>query len=431
MRDRSIRSTAVTVFQRNTLDNGLRVLTADLPYAQSVAVIVTLAAGSRYETDETSGIAHFSEHMFFKGTEQRPSAKEIAGAIDAIGGEFNAFTGKEYTVYYVKCAAEHRDVALDVLVDMLRNSLFEAEEIEREKGVIVEEMNMYYDTPRDFIGSVYEHLLWGDQPLGRDIIGSKETVRGATRDTFMGYLDRWYKPSRIVLGVGGRVGDDLLERAQDLLGDLSDAETGEPEATLPHANGRVRVHTKQSEQAHVSIGVHSLPLDHPDKYALQLLATVLGGGMSSRLFSEVRERRGLAYYVYGLNHSYSDAGTLYSQAGVDITRIDDAVSTIAGELRKIATEPLPAEELQKARNFAKGRFVLQLESPQGLMLFGLRKEVLERETPDPDEVLRGLDAVTADDVARVASELITPEHLRLAVIGPFDDASRFEPLLDG
>jgi predicted Zn-dependent peptidase len=430
MRDRSIRSTAVTVFQRNTLDNGLRVLTADLPYAQSVAVIVMLAAGSRYETDETSGIAHFSEHMFFKGTEQRPSAKEIAGAIDAIGGEFNAFTGKEYTVYYVKCAAEHRDVALDVLVDMLRNSLFEAEEIEREKGVIVEEMNMYYDTPRDFIGSVYEHLLWGDQPLGRDIIGSKETVRGATRDTFMGYLDRWYKPSRIVLGVGGRVGDDLLERAQDLLGDLSDAETGEPEPTLPHANGRVRVHTKQSEQAHVSIGVHSLPLDHPDKYALQLLATVLGGGMSSRLFSEVRERRGLAYYVYGLNHSYSDAGTLYSQAGVDITRIDDAVSTIAGELRKIATEPLPAEELQKARNFAKGRFVLQLESPQGLMLFGLRKEVLERETPDPDEVLRGLDAVTAADVARVASELITAEHLRLAVIGPFDDPTRFEPLLD-
>ena len=419
------------MFQRDTLDNELRVLTADLPYAQSVAVLVMLAAGSRYETDETSGIAHFSEHMFFKGTEKRPSAKEIAGAIDAIGGEFNAFTGKEYTAYYVKCAAEHRDVALDVLVDMLRNSRFEAEEIEREKGVVVEEMNMYYDTPRDFIGSVYEHLLWGDQPLGRDIIGSKETVRGATRETFMGYLDRWYKPSRMVLGVAGRIGDDLLERAQELLGDLTDSETGEPEPTTPYANGRVRVHTKQSEQAHVSLGVHSLPLDHPDRYAIQLLATVLGGGMSSRLFSEVRERRGLAYYVYGLNHSYSDAGTLYSQAGVDITRIDDAVATIAGELRKIATEPLPAEELEKARNFAKGRFVLQLESPQGLMLFGLRKEVLERQLPDPDEVLRGLDAVTADDVARVASELITPDRLRLAVIGPFDDASRFEPLLDG
>jgi predicted Zn-dependent peptidase len=431
MRDRSIRSSAVTVFQRDTLDNGLRVLTADLPYAQSVAVILMLAAGSRYELAESSGIAHFSEHIFFKGTEKRPSAKEIAGAIDAIGGEFNAFTGKEYTAYYVKCAAEHRDVALDVLVDMLRNSRFAEEEIEREKGVVIEEMNMYYDTPRDFIGSVYEHLLWGDQPLGRDIIGSKETVRGATRDTFMGYLDRWYKPSRMVLGVAGRIGDDLLERAQELLGDLEDAETGEPEPTVPHADGRVRVHTKQSEQAHVSLGVHSLPIDHPDRYAIQLLATVLGGGMSSRLFSEVRERRGLAYYVYGLNHSYIDAGTLYSQAGVDIARIDDAVATIAGELRKVAAEPLPTEELEKARNFAKGRFVLQLESPQGLMLFGLRKEVLERRLPDPDEVLQGLDAVTSEDVARVASELITPDRLRLAVIGPFDDASRFEPLLDG
>jgi predicted Zn-dependent peptidase len=421
----------VTVFQRDTLDNGLRVLTADLPHAQSVAVLVMLAAGSRYETDDALGIAHFSEHMFFKGTEQRPSAKEIAGAIDAIGGEFNAFTGKEYTTYYVKCAAEHRDVALDVLVDMVRNSRLEPEEIEREKGVIVEEMNMYYDTPRDFIGGVYENLLWGDQPLGRDIIGTKETIRGATRETFTSYLDRWYKPSRMVLGVAGRIGDGLLERAQELLGDLVDGETGEPAPTAPHANGRVDVHTKQSEQAHVVLGVPSAPLDHPDRYAIQLLATALGGGMSSRLFTEVRERRGLAYYVYGLNHSYTDAGTLYSQAGVDIARIDDAVATIAGELRKVAAEPLPPEELEKARNFAKGRFVLQLESPQGLMLFGLRKEVLEHRLPDPDEILRGLDAVTSDDIARVASELITADRLRLAVIGPFDDPSRFEALLDG
>jgi predicted Zn-dependent peptidase len=421
----------LTIFQRNTLDNGLRVLTADLPHAQSVAVLVMLAAGSRYETAETSGIAHFSEHMFFKGTERRPTAKEIAGAIDAIGGEFNAFTGKETTTYYVKCAAEHRDVALDVLVDMIRNARFPDEEIEREKGVIIEEMNMYYDTPRDFIGGVYEQLLWGDQPLGWDIIGRKETIRDATRDTFMGYLDRWYKPSRMVVGIAGRIGDDVLERVQELLGDLADADTGEPEPAAAQANGRIIVHTKQSEQAHVSLGVHSLPLDHPDRYALQLLATALGGGMSSRLFSEVRERRGLAYYVYGLNHSYTDAGTLYAQAGVDIARIDDAVSTIAAEIRKIAAEPLGAEELEKARNFAKGRFVLQLESPQGLMMFGLRKEVLEQRLPDPADVLRGLDAVTSDDIARVATDLIGADRLRLAVIGPFEDSARFEPLLDG
>ena len=420
----------MSVYRRDVLDNELRVLTTDLPHAQSVTVMVMLAAGSRYETAETNGIAHFAEHMFFKGTERRPSARQIAGEIDAIGGEFNAFTGKEYTGYYVKCAAEHRDVALDVLVDMLRNSRFVEEEIEREKGVIVEEMNMYFDTPRDFIGGVYEELLFGDQPLGWDIIGRKETVRGATRDTFTSYLDRWYRPSRMVLGVAGRTGDDVLERAQELLGDLEPAETGDAPPVVPYANGRVRVFTKQSDQAHVCLGVHSHPLEHPDRYALQLLATVLGGGMSSRLFTEVRERRGLAYYVYGLNHSYTDAGSLYAQAGVDITRIDEAVSTIAAELRTIAAEPVPADELEKARNFAKGRFVLQLESPQGLIVHGLRREVLENRAVEPEEVLAGIDAVTAEDVGRVASDLLSSERLRLAVIGPFEDAARFEALLD-
>src|SRR5438874_6850651 len=197
----------MSVFERRALSNGVRVLTAPMPQAQSVTCSLMLAAGSRYETPDTNGIAHFAEHMFFKGTERRPTAKDIAGEIDSIGAEFNAFTGKEYTGYYVKCAAEHRDVALDVLVDMLRHSRFDPNEIEREKGVIVEEMNMYYDTPRDFIGGVYEQLLYDDQPLGWDIIGRKETVRGASRDTFTSYVDRWYKPSRMVVGIGGKVGE--------------------------------------------------------------------------------------------------------------------------------------------------------------------------------------------------------------------------------
>jgi len=419
----------MSTFERHVLDNGLRVLTANLPYAQSVTCMVMLAAGSRYETAETNGIAHFSEHMFFKGTERRPTARQIAGEIDAIGGEFNAFTGKEYTAYYVKCAAEHRDVALDVLVDMLRNSRFDAAEIEREKGVIVEEMNMYFDTPRDYIGGVYEELLYGDQPLGWDIIGRRETVRGADRETFLDYLGHWYRPARMVLGVAGRTGDDVLERAQELLGDLAPAQTGDPAPAQPFANGRVKVFTKQSDQAHVCIGVHSYPLEHPDRYVLQLLATVLGGGMSSRLFTEVRERRGLAYYVFGMNHSYTDAGSLYAQAGVDIKRIDEAVGTIASELRKIAAEPVPTEELEKARNFAKGRFVLSLESPQGLILYGMRKEVLERRVPDPEELLAALDAVTVEDVQRVAQDVIAGDRLRLALIGPFEDAQHFDALL--
>src|SRR5690242_11500471 len=400
-----------------------------MPEAQSVTCMLMLAAGSRYETPETNGIAHFSEHMFFKGTERRPTARQIAGEIDAIGGEFNAFTGKEYTAYYVKCAAEHRDVALDVLVDMLRNAKFDADEIEREKGVIVEEMNMYFDTPRDYIGGVYEELLYGDQPLGWDIIGREEPVRNATRDTFMSYLDRWYHPSRIVLGVGGNIGDGLDERVRELLGDLPAQDTPEPGPVQPYTNGRVKVFTKQSDQAHVILGVPSYPLEHPDRYALQVLSTVLGGGMSSRLFTEVRERRGLAYYVFSTNHSYTDAGSLYSQAGVDIDRIDDAVGTVATELRKMASEPVPEDELRKAKNFAKGRFVLQIESPHGLLMFGLRREVLEGSAPEPEEVLAGVEAVTAEDVQRVAQDLIRDEALRLAVIGPFDDAERFEKLL--
>jgi len=419
---------AMPVFERRELRNGLRVLTAPMPQAQSVSCFVMLAAGSRYESAETNGIAHFAEHMFFKGTERRPSARDIAGEIDAIGGEFNAFTGKEYTGYYVRCAAETRDVALDVLVDMLRHSKFDQEEIEREKGVIVEEMNMYYDTPRDFVGGVYESLLYGDQPLGWDIIGRKETVRAATRETFTDYLDSWYVPERMVVGVGGRIGDGLDEKLEELLGDLERRETGTALPVAAANGGRVKVHTKDSDQAHLVLGVRSRPIDDPDRYVLQLLATVLGGGMSSRLFTEVRERRGLAYYVFGTNHAYTDTGSLYSQAGVDINRIDDAVSTIVEQFRLLASEPVPPDELEKARNFAKGRFVLQLESPHGTIMFGLRREVLEGRAEEPQAVLDALDTVTAEDVQRVAQEILD-DGPYLAVIGPFDDAGRFEQLL--
>jgi predicted Zn-dependent peptidase len=420
----------VNVFEKTVLPNGLRVLTADMPHAKSVACFIMLAAGSRYETPETNGIAHFAEHMFFKGTEKRSTARQIAGEIDAIGGEFNAFTGKEYTGYYVKCAAEHRDTALDVLVDMLRHSKFDPDEIDREKGVIVEEMNMYYDTPRDYIDGVYDELLYGDSPLGWDIIGRKETVRSATREMFLSYLDSWYRAPRMVAGLAGAIGDDAVSRLGELLGDVPDGSSASPPVVDMDVNGSsVKVHSKQSDQAHVRLGVLSYPIDHPDRYALNLLSTALGGGMSSRLFTEVRERRGLAYYIYGYNQGYTDTGTLYAQGGVDIQRIDEAVQTIAREFQRIADEPLEQEELDKARNFAKGRLVLSLEDPKGTILFGLRSEVLEGRVREPDEALAGFDAVTTEDVQRVAQDVIGGDRLRLAVIGPFDEAARFEELL--
>jgi predicted Zn-dependent peptidase len=424
-------ATGGLVFERTTLPNGVRLLTAPMPHVQSTSCFLMFSAGSRFETEETNGIAHFAEHMFFKGTERRPTSRDIAGEVDSIGGEFNAFTGKEYTGYYVKCAAEHAPTAFDVLTDMIGHSRFDPDEIEREKGVIIEEMNMYFDTPRDFMSGLYESLLYGDQPLGWDIIGRKETVRAATRETFLDYIDRWYKPTRLVVGVGGRFDGELLARVEELVSEFAPGEQAGPDPVVlsSYDEPRVIVHTKQSDQAHISLGVPSYPLAHPDRYVLQLLATVLGGGMSSRLFTEVRERRGLAYYVFGINNSYTDAGSLYSQAGVDINRIDEAVETIVNELRRIADEPVPADELEKARNFTKGRFVLQLESPHGTIMFGLRREVLEGRATEPSEVLEALDTVTAEDIQRVAQDVIARNALNLAVIGPFDDEERFRTLI--
>jgi predicted Zn-dependent peptidase len=421
----------MNVYERQTLSNGLRVLTAPLPHAQSVACYVMLAAGSRYEDEGNRGIAHFAEHMFFKGTEKRPTARDLSMEVDKIGGEFNAFTSKEYTGYYIRCAGEERDVALDVLVDMLRNSKFDTEELEREKGVIIEEMNMYMDTPRDYVSSVYEELLFGANPLGWETLGTRETIKSASRQTFLDYLGHWYTPQRMVVGVSGMIGDDLLPTLEGLLGDMPGNGSGTPAPAQVERSPKpkVHVHRKDSDQANVCLGIPTYPIDHPDRYALQLLGTVLGTGMSSRLFLEVRERRGLAYYVYAMNSAFTDTGTLFSQAGVDLQRAEEAVEVIATEFRKLAEEPVPSEELEKARALAKGRFVLQTESPNGLILFGLRREVLEGQAAEPTEVLAGLDAVTADDVLRVAQDVIGGQGMRLAVIGPFDDPSKFEALL--
>jgi predicted Zn-dependent peptidase len=315
---------------------------------------------------------------------------------------------------------------------MIRHSKFDPEEIEREKGVILEEMNMYFDTPRDYIGSVYEALMFGDNPLGWETLGTKDTIKEATRDTFTDYINRWYTPDRMVVGVSGMVGDDLIPTLERMFGEMP--ANGRAELDSPaQQNGAdgpyVRVHKKDSDQAQICIGVPSLPLEHPDRFALQLLATVLGSGMSSRLFLEVRERRGLAYSVHGSNHSYTDAGTLYSQAGVDLARIDDAIKVIVEQFQRMADEPVPSDELEKARAFAKGRFVLHTESPQGLIMFGLRREVLEGQAIEPEEILAELDKITVEDVQRVGQELIDRKALHLAVIGPFDDDERFASLL--
>jgi predicted Zn-dependent peptidase len=409
-----------------TLPNGVRVLTGPMPGAKSVAVMVMLAAGSRYENRDNNGIAHFAEHMFFKGTKRRPTAKDISAEVDGIGGEFNAFTSKEYTGYYIKCAAEHRELALDVLADQLLASKFDPDEVEREKGVIIEELNMYVDTPRDHVDSVYDSLLYGDQPLGWDIIGRKETIRAATRQTFLDYLDAWYVPRRIVVGAAGAVDGSFADEVRRHFGELSDRPSGTPlPAELEQAKPRVALETRDSDQAHLRFGVPGLPTTHLDRYVMMVVAALLGGGMSSRLFIEVRERLGLAYYVFCHHQPYDDTGTLFCQAGVDVERIDLALETIAREFGKLAKERVAEDELRRVKNYLKGRLVLQLEDPRGLITFGLRREVLEDRLADPDEVLAGVEAVSAEDVQRLAAELIRTEALNFALVGPFDDEARF------
>jgi predicted Zn-dependent peptidase len=315
---------------------------------------------------------------------------------------------------------------------MLRHSKFDPEEIDREKGVILEEMNMYQDTPRDHIGTVYDTLMYGDNPLGWEVLGTRDTIRAASHDTFLEYVDEWYTPERMVVGVAGMVGDGLEPMLQDLLGDMSPNGSRKPApAQLDRPAGpRVAVHHKDAEQAHLILGVPSYPIDHPDRYAMQLLSAVLGSGMSSRLFLEVRERRGLAYYVHGFNHAYTDAGSLLSQAGVDIKRIDEAIKVIVEQFNRMASETVPSDELEKSRSMIKGRFVLRTEGPQGLIMYGLNREVLEGEALEPEEYLKKIDEVSAEDVQRVAQDLIAKDKLHLAVIGPFEDEEHFSDVLD-
>jgi predicted Zn-dependent peptidase len=421
----------VTVFEKQVLANGVRVLTARMAHAQSMACFLGFAAGSRYENAETAGTAHFVEHMLFCGTERRPSMTALSAEVDALGAQFNASTRKESTVYYVRCTTEHVAQALDILVDMTRNSTFDPAEVEREKGVIGEEMNMIYQSPREYVDEIFEALVYGDRPLGRPVIGTKDTVGAADRDTLVGFVRDWYTASRLVVGIAGGVEDDLLGPVEELLGDLPGGEGSFEPAGLDGSAQRVALEHNESDQADLALGAPTFRLDHPDRYVLAILRALLGGGMSSRLYGELVSNRGLAYTISTVAQSYADVGTIWAQGGVNAEKAEEAVAAIAAEFSRLANEPVPSDELEKAQNYARGNFVFQVETPQGLMSYGVRRELVETGSPEPSAALEGLSAVTAEDVQRVARDVFAPGALRLAVVGPFDDADRFERLLDG
>lgn len=420
-------------FEKKVLTNGLRAIVVPMPSFESATVMVMVGAGSRYETHQNNGISHFLEHMAFKGTKRRPSALDISTLIDGMGGEFNAFTGKETTGYYIKSQKTHVGTSLDVLSDMLQNSLLDPAEIEKEKGVIIEEINLYEDMPMRKIGDIYENLLYGDTPLGWDIAGEKDVIRAITREDFVSYMASLYSADNMtVIVAGGVETKEAFAQIEQYFGGMQQFSTKKADSIKENqAKPELLVREKKTEQIHIALGVRTIDLDSPKRYPLSLLAAILGGGMSSRLFHEVREKRGLAYYVRSSSDEYKDAGTFVSTAGVDPKRVLDAVEVMMAEYRKVAEGAMQIgkDEFTKAKEFIKGHMVLEIEDSKAVAGYYAHQELLENEVLNPDEVLAKIDAIKVDEVEAVGKEFFVNAGLNLALIGHFEDRQKLESLL--
>ena len=417
--------------KKETFKNGLRLVTKKLANTNSVTVLILTASGSRYETKKINGISHFLEHMFFKGAKKYKNAKEVSSAIDAVGGDFNAFTGKEYVGYYVKVASRHQNVAMDVLSDMLVHSKFDQKEIDKERGVILEEYNMYQDTPMYQVGWDFERLMYGDQPMGWDQVGTKELISSVMHDDFVKYKTALYTPDNIVISVVGNVDhDDVVKQTQKYFKFGNEKKAFEFEKLLPNNDkSRVHLHHKKTEQAHVVVGFPAYEEEHKDHYVEKVLSVILGGNMSSRMFLAVRESKGLAYYVQTSTDDYLDTGIISTRAGVDVKRAHLAVDAICEEYRKIRGEVVPDAELTKAKEYLKGKLVLRLEDSEEYAHLIGKYELLHGEKKTPEELMESIDKVTAADVARVSEDLFQDKNLRLAAIGPYDKKEEFEAIL--
>lgn len=420
-------------YHRKLLPNGVRVIIVPVAGVESATTLVMYGAGSRYEEKRNNGVSHFLEHMAFKGTTNRPSAREISGLIDGIGGEFNAFTSKEYTGYYIKAATSHVNLCLDVLSDMLKNLLMDPAEIEREKGVIIGEISMYEDNPMRNIGDIYEDLLYGDVPLGWDTAGKPEIIQSLKRDDFVNYIKEHYSAHNMTVVVAGNVHvDETYEKINTHFGDVDRFKVKDFVKVKEHqTHPIVKIKNKKTEQAHFGLGVRTVGLkDKKDRYALGVLSSVLGGGMSSRLFYEIRERRGIAYYTHTSSEHYLDAGYLATWIGADPKRVDEAIKVTVEEYVKVAQKgEVTEEELKKAKEYMKGHFVLALEDTRYIASMYGSQEILQEELTDPRGTIQKIEKVDLGDILRVAKEYLDTKALSFAIIGDFKDKSHFEKLL--
>ena len=415
----------------HTLPNGLRVVLAPMP-GNSTAVIVMSGTGSRYEDKRENGLAHFLEHMFFKGPRRRPSAKAISEELDALGAVYNAFTAKERTAYFAKVSKQYLDTALDVISDIFLNSKLPEKEITKERGAIIQEVDMYEDMPMRTVDNVFDELLFGaEHPLGRTILGPKENIRSFTRKDFSAYMKRNYTPLNTVVCITGAFDEKkVLAKVRKEFGILPH---GNPPSCITFASEqnapRIAIKEKKTDQTHFILGVPAYPYLHKDEFALAVLSTILGGGMSSRLFLEVREKRGLAYSVHSWVERYPDTGYLAVQAGVEHGKLEKTVQTILAEFKKIKKTNVSKQELEKAKNYIKGTLTLSLETSDEIAGHAATSMINLGRVRSLDEILKGVDAVSAADVARVARDLLRTDKLNLAIIGPHVDKEKFASLL--
>ncbi|MBU1292338.1 insulinase family protein [Patescibacteria group bacterium] len=418
-------------YKKTTLKNGLRIITVPDKNTKTAAVLVLVGTGSKYETKDINGISHFLEHMFFKGTKKYPSTLKLIEPLDQIGGEYNAFTGEEYTGYWAKIDASHLDLALDWVSDIYLNSKFEEKEINREKGTILQEMNMYLDTPMSHIVFLWSHLLYGDQPAGRSVLGTKKIIQDIKRNQFIDYLQNHYSAKNTVIAVAGNVNQKIvinkIKKYFTLINDqkVETKESVKERQTKPE----ILVNYKKTDQTHLRLGVRAYNMFHPDRYALSILGTILGGYMSSRLFISVRERQGLAYYISAGADMDTDTGVLVASAGVDNQKVDRAIETILNEFKKISEKKVSQKELQKAKDHIKGSTLIGMEASDAKASFYASQELLTNEILTLEEKLGKINKVTINDIQRVAKDIFKPEKLNLALIGPFKDKNKFDKLL--
>lgn len=405
----------------HTLQNGLRIVLVPMEGTETATVIVMSGTGSRYENERENGLAHFLEHMFFKGTKKRPNARSISEELDSLGSVYNAFTAKERTAYYAKVSSRYIDTALDVISDIFLNSKLPTKEITKERGAIIQEIDMYEDMPMRTVDNVFDALIFGEQhPLGRTVLGPKENIRAFTRSEFAAYLKRNYTPINTVVCVAGAFSESkVLTKIKKEFGNLKPGNPPDFIAFSPEQNApRVAIKEKKTDQTNFIIGVPGYPYLHNDEFALAVLATILGSGMSSRLFTEVREKRGLAYSIQAWIERYPDTGYLAVQAGVEHAKLEKAIKTILVEFRKIKNVKVSATELNKAKSYIKGTMTLSLETSDEIAQHAAGTMINIGRVRPLEEILKGIDTVTADDVQRVATDLLQTNKLNLAIIGP-------------